>query len=72
MKARVEYSGNTKWRNGRRPHVAIAIEPETPEEEVILRMAYSSKSEVYIWESGRAEIQINMPVGSNDVEVREQ
>ena len=67
MKAAITYSGNIERRGyGRMPTVRISVEPETEAEKAVLRMAYSGKRTVFIWESGNAEIKIQMPRGRNE------
>ena len=66
MKAEIEFSGNRERRGyGRTPVVHIGLEPENELERAVLRMAYSGKRQVDIWESGNATIIITMPKGKN-------
>jgi hypothetical protein len=66
MKANIEWSGNNQRRGyGRMPEVHISIEPESEAEKAVLRMAYSGKRRLDVWESGNAEIVITMPRGKN-------
>ena len=67
MNAEVGYSGNRERKGyGRNPVVNINLIPENDLEKAIMRMAYSGKRKVMIWNEGTATIQITMPRGSND------
>jgi len=64
MKVTSIYSGIVTRRDqGSFPHVGISIEPENDLERAILRMARSGTRTVYIYDSGIAEISIQMPRG---------
>ena len=52
------HSGTIKRRNGDRPIVHIELEPETPLELALMRLASASPRKVYIWDTGRATIDV--------------
>lgn len=67
MKIEMGGSGNTVRRGyGRSGWINLEITPENELEKAFLRMAYSGKRKVFIWESGNATIQVEMPRGKND------
>jgi hypothetical protein len=66
MKANVSYSGFLHRRGqAKRASVTIAIEPEGEAEKAILRLAHAGTRELYIHDSGNAELIITMPRGKN-------
>lgn len=67
MKASIQGSGNQNRQNqGRRPYVTIVIEPEGEAEKAVMRMAYSGRRRVFVWDSGIMDLRITMPRGSNE------
>lgn len=66
MKATIQDSGRIQRRDGSRPYVNIALEPENEAERAVLRMAYSGKRTMLVWSAGNATVQITMPRGKNE------